>query len=284
MPCQRTDQPGTQGFIASHDGYVARFSLYHERELSLSDGGNVLAGIDRFLRSGGAAARNNGRDFVTVRFHLHPDVELFQDEQDRLVLTAPNADRWVIPATRSRPSIEELIYFAGLGGPRRSRQIVLAFKASEFQEVHWQLTRTHIAGLSARSSDQLSRARSLISWLRAATAAAISAAQTERPLGMAVASKKIPAPDLVPVRRALLSVSDKTGLVGIRRGAFQGRRGAGLDRRHGEGDRGGRHRRARRVRADRLSRDHGRPRQDAASGRAWRAARRARRSRTCRAR
>lgn len=30
---------------------------------------------------------------------------------------------------------------------------------------------------------------------------------------MAVASKNIPAPDLVPVRRALLSVSDKTGLV-----------------------------------------------------------------------
>ena len=29
---------------------------------------------------------------------------------------------------------------------------------------------------------------------------------------MAVASKNIPAPDLVPVRRALLSVSDKTGL------------------------------------------------------------------------
>ena len=30
---------------------------------------------------------------------------------------------------------------------------------------------------------------------------------------MAVASKNIPAPDLVPVRRALLSVADKTGLV-----------------------------------------------------------------------
>ena len=34
---------------------------------------------------------------------------------------------------------------------------------------------------------------------------------------MAVASKKIPAPDLVPVRRALLSVSDKTGLVDLAR-------------------------------------------------------------------
>jgi phosphoribosylaminoimidazolecarboxamide formyltransferase/IMP cyclohydrolase len=35
---------------------------------------------------------------------------------------------------------------------------------------------------------------------------------------MAVASKKIPAPDLVPVRRALLSVADKTGLVDFARG------------------------------------------------------------------
>lgn len=34
---------------------------------------------------------------------------------------------------------------------------------------------------------------------------------------MAVASKKIPAPDLVPVRRALISVSDKTGLVDFAR-------------------------------------------------------------------
>jgi uncharacterized heparinase superfamily protein len=44
------------------------------------------------------------------------------------------------------PEIEESIYFAGLGGPRHSRQLVLAFKASDLQEVHWQLTRTHMAG------------------------------------------------------------------------------------------------------------------------------------------
>jgi uncharacterized heparinase superfamily protein len=44
------------------------------------------------------------------------------------------------------PEVEESIYLAGLGGPRRSRQIMLAFKASEIAEVHWQLTRTRIAG------------------------------------------------------------------------------------------------------------------------------------------
>ena len=66
---------------------------------------------------------------------------------------------------------------------------------------------------------------------------------------MAVASKNIPAPDLVRVRRALLSVSDKTGLVDFAAALSQGRRRADLDRRHRQGDRGGRHRRARRLRA-----------------------------------
>jgi uncharacterized heparinase superfamily protein len=148
VPCERTDTNGTQGFIASHDGYVSRFGLYHERELDLSAGGNILSGLDRFLRAGGAAAKNNGRDFVTVRFHLYPDIKLYQDEQDRLVLTAPHADGWVFSCNEVAPEVEESIYFAGLGGPRRSRQIVLAFKASEIPEVHWQLTRTGNSGHS----------------------------------------------------------------------------------------------------------------------------------------
>ncbi|RUU65852.1 heparinase, partial [Mesorhizobium sp. M7A.T.Ca.TU.009.01.1.2] len=146
VQCKRTDQKGIQGFIARHDGYVPRFGFLHERELKLSSNGNVLAGRDRFQRPGNAAIRNNGRDFVTVRFHVHPDVNLLQDEHDRLVLAADQADTWVFTAAEVVPEVEESIYFAGLGGPRRSRQIVLAFKASEIAEVHWQLTRTSIAG------------------------------------------------------------------------------------------------------------------------------------------
>lgn len=148
VQCKRIDQKGTQGFVARHDGYVARFGFLHERELKLSTDGNVLAGRDKFQRPGGAPARNSGRDFVAVRFHIHPDINLLLDEHDRLVLMAPHADTWVFTATEVVPEVEESIYFAGLGGPRRTRQIVLAFKASEVGEVHWQLTRTTIAGPS----------------------------------------------------------------------------------------------------------------------------------------
>ena len=142
----RTDRPGMQGFVAVHDGYVARFQLFHERELQLAHEGNVLDGVDRVFRAGREPARNNGRDFVAVRFHIHPDIRLMRDEQDRLVLTATAGDTWTFTSSTVEPAVEESIFFAGLSGPRKTRQIVLAFKASEFPEVRWRLTRTGRAG------------------------------------------------------------------------------------------------------------------------------------------
>ena len=141
VECRREDSSGVQGFMASHDGYLSRFGLYHEREMALSAEGRILEGADRFFRSGGKPAPNNGRDNVAIRFHLHPDTELYRDGQDRLVLTARHADQWQFTCDDVEPQVEESIFFAGLGGPRRSRQIVLAFAASGTPEVTWRWTK-----------------------------------------------------------------------------------------------------------------------------------------------
>ena len=144
VPSQRTDADGTQGFVASHDGYVSRFGLFHERELTLSDGGNLLEGVDRFFRAGGETARSNGHDLVTLRFHIHPETQIYRDGQGRLVLAAGGADSWAFSCDAVPADIEESIFFAGLGGPRRTSQITLSFKASEIPEIAWQLTRTRV--------------------------------------------------------------------------------------------------------------------------------------------
>jgi uncharacterized heparinase superfamily protein len=140
VPCRRLEEPGSQGFVASHDGYANRFGIVHERELVLSAGGNLLSGCDRFLGMDGGRVGDTSRDLVAVRFHLHPDVSLFRDEQGHLVLTAEGADAWTF-SSDIEPQVEESIYFAGLTGPRRTCQIVLAFKASQIGEVHWQMAR-----------------------------------------------------------------------------------------------------------------------------------------------
>jgi phosphoribosylaminoimidazolecarboxamide formyltransferase/IMP cyclohydrolase len=71
--------------------------------------------------------------------------------------------------------------------------------------------------------------------------------------------------ELRRIARALISVSDKTGSIEFARGLVQPRRRARLHRRHRQGDQGRRPQGQGCFGADRLSRDDGRPGQDAAS-------------------
>jgi uncharacterized heparinase superfamily protein len=147
--CERRDNAERQAFVAAHDGYYARFGIHHERAVSLSDGGNLLTGIDRFISAGGRPSKNDGRDHVVVRFHVHPDIAIEDDRQDWFVLSGPGTDSWSFTVSGVEPTIEESIFFAGLSGPRRSKQIVLSFDASQLPEIRWQFRRTAIAGNGA---------------------------------------------------------------------------------------------------------------------------------------
>ena len=146
IPVKRTDGTGIQGFIASHDGYVGRFGIVHEREIALSANGNILEGSDRFYRAGGKPVPDDGRDRVTVRFHIHPGIGLYLDSSDRLVLKGAPSDVWVFTCDGAEPVVEESIFFAGAGGPQKSRQIALSFGASEAGEINWRFTRTDLIG------------------------------------------------------------------------------------------------------------------------------------------
>lgn len=139
--CERSDAKGYQSFAATHDGYVSRFGLYHGRELALSAEGHILDGIDRVFRRNGEPAPAKGGDAVAIRFHLHPDIMLFQNGQNHLVLSAPDRESWVFTCEEVEPVVEESLFFAGLGGPRRSRQFVLSFQACDHPQVHWRFVR-----------------------------------------------------------------------------------------------------------------------------------------------
>jgi uncharacterized heparinase superfamily protein len=142
VPVQRSDSAGVQGFVASHDGYVSRFGLFHERELALAGDGGILEGTDRFFGPGGARPADNGRDEVAIRFHVHPAIGIFRDRQERMVLKGAAGDLWVFTCGEVAPAVEESIFFAGIGGPQKSRQIVLSFKASAVPELSWRFVRT----------------------------------------------------------------------------------------------------------------------------------------------
>lgn len=143
---RRTDAAGAQGFVASHDGYVPIFGVVHERALSLSHDGTVLDGRDRFLAPSGSPLAAGNPDRATIRFHVHPDVELLRDASGKLVLSAREGDAWLFSCARVDPGVEESIYFAGIYGPRKNLQITLTFALSDLNEVSWRLSRIGLAG------------------------------------------------------------------------------------------------------------------------------------------
>lgn len=146
--CERRDGPDRHGFLARHDGYLPRFGLWHERELILSNRGGTLFGRDSFLADTPSRTRNDGQHLVTVRFHLHPDINLFTDSGGHYVLAADNGDAWMFSCAEVAPQVEESIYFAGIAGPRITRQLLLSFDASEVPEILWRLKRVRLAGAS----------------------------------------------------------------------------------------------------------------------------------------
>ena len=83
---------------------------------------------------------------MAIRFHLHPEVELFRDNKGRLVLAAPQADRWFFSSNLAAAR-------RGIDFLRRPRRPApqppdrAGLQASEVQEVRWQFQKRRMGGL-----------------------------------------------------------------------------------------------------------------------------------------
>lgn len=120
----RDETGGIATVEASHDGYVKRFGLTHQRQLILSADGRELRGQDSL----GAAGRKRKGEPVpfAVRFHLAPAVEAAStaDGQGAL-LRVRGATVWQFRCRGGRLTIEESLWVDGDGMPHATAQLVV---------------------------------------------------------------------------------------------------------------------------------------------------------------
>ncbi len=140
---ERTDDAEATTVSARHDGYVKDFGILHERRWRLSANGHRLTGEDAFPRSGRARRRPHQ---ATLRFHLHPTVQVEPKEAGRVGLLCPRGERWsfsVETAGTENPSVkvEDSIYFSGVVGASRCKQLVLSVAITEDCHVRWTFAR-----------------------------------------------------------------------------------------------------------------------------------------------
>jgi len=141
VPVQRGLRNNAVLLRASHDGYAEEFGLVHQRSFRLDLDGGRLDGEDVLrLATEGAAPRPEP---FAIRFHLHPGVRVERLEDPHTVLlTLPNGEAWAFAAPQIKVGVEESIYLAATGGPRRTSQIVLSGGAARTARVVWAFVRT----------------------------------------------------------------------------------------------------------------------------------------------
>ncbi len=126
---------------AAHDGYAKSFGVAHCRMLALARDGATLCGEDRLAPSG--KIKPAGETPVAARFHLHPEAKA-QSEGDAAaaILVTPSGQQWRFEAGGRPIAIEESIFFAAPGRPRRSSQLVVRSTIADAEPIAWSLTRT----------------------------------------------------------------------------------------------------------------------------------------------
>ena len=152
VPVAREERSDALVLRASHDGYVDRFGIVHQRALKLSADGNRVDGEDLFVPAEGEALPSDAVDEFAVRFHLHPLIRVNKlTDGHGVMLMLPNREVWTFSAHEDRAEVEESVYLAGPDGPRRTMQIVVYGRASKVPRVHWSFAHVTPAGAGKRA-------------------------------------------------------------------------------------------------------------------------------------
>jgi uncharacterized heparinase superfamily protein len=151
VPVAREERPDSVILRASHDGYVDRFSVVHQRAVKLMADGSRLDGEDLFVPSDGDLLPSSVADEFAIRFHLHPAIKANRlTDGHGVMLMLPNREVWTFSAHEDRAELEESVYLSGADGPRRAVQIVIYGRARKIPRVHWSFMHVTPAGGARR--------------------------------------------------------------------------------------------------------------------------------------
>lgn len=141
---QRGARGGAVLLRASHDGYLDPFGVIHQRSFRLAQEGGRLDGEDVFRAAAEGSAVPDAP--FAVRFHLHPTVRVERlDDPHTALLSLPNGEAWAFAAPHVPLAVEESVYLAAPGGPRRTAQLVLAGSTQRTPRLIWTFVRTREA-------------------------------------------------------------------------------------------------------------------------------------------
>jgi uncharacterized heparinase superfamily protein len=137
------DETGVLRAEASHDGYVRRYGLVHERRLSLSADGRQLGGEDRLYPGPGRRRRRAEPIPFAIRFHLAPAVEVTTtaDGQGALLRIRGGAV-WQFRCRGGRLEVEDSLWVNAMARPEPTLLLAISGETPpDGMTISWELIR-----------------------------------------------------------------------------------------------------------------------------------------------
>jgi uncharacterized heparinase superfamily protein len=137
---ERGTRDGMLMVEATHDGYVRRFGLLHQRRLLLAPDGKALQGLD--ILSAKAKPGRKPVPFV-LRFHLAPGVEVTGTADGRgALLRVRGRKPWQFKVRGGRLEVEDSIWVDAAGTPKPTLQLAISGETPpEGMTISWELKR-----------------------------------------------------------------------------------------------------------------------------------------------
>ena len=131
------DDKGADRLVATHDGY-RDLGVVHQREFEMNAAGTKIRGRDWLRRS---EETSTASVFATSRFHVHPLIDLAQEDEETILMRAPDGTSWTFSAPGRAVVIAEDVFMADASGIRPSQQLEIAFDLSTTQDIRWLIER-----------------------------------------------------------------------------------------------------------------------------------------------
>lgn len=135
-----TEADGAARLVATHDGYLARFGIIHERQLTLAADGRLLTGSD-ILRPPSGTLRLPHDVPLAVHFHVAAGAAIRGERDGSLIIAPESGPAWRLAATGGRLVIEAATDYAQPQGPTMARQAVIRAATPGESRIDWRFER-----------------------------------------------------------------------------------------------------------------------------------------------
>ncbi len=152
VTCRREEEREEISLDMSHDGYVEKFGVIHQRKLTALSKGVGIQGHDLFVATN--TGHENSRQEFAIRFHLHSDVQASSiNDGEAVLLRLQKGGGWQFSCADAHLGLEPSIYLGKSGEIRRSQQIVLSgITTSNDTAVEWSVLRVPPKKITSKSN------------------------------------------------------------------------------------------------------------------------------------